>query len=67
MQNLIKIYHVVQEFMRIFLLTANDRTDGETHIVVTVQTKWSCNQRLEQHLAPDLLLFTYISTVSLLN
>ena len=33
-------YHVVQELWR-FLLSANERADGRTHIVIIVQTQWS--------------------------
>ena len=31
--NVIKIYHVIQEFLT-FLRAANRRTDGRTHIVI---------------------------------
>ena len=37
MQNLIKIYKVVQEFLA-FSLTANERTDRKTHTVIGLKT-----------------------------
>ena len=45
MQNLIKIYHVVQKLLA-FSLTDH----GRTHIVILVQTQGSCKFGLSRHL-----------------
>ena len=43
MQNVIKTYHVVQEFYLIYYLTTDGQTDERTYIVIIVQIQGTCN------------------------